>query len=86
MSGSGRKKNQEQIMRFNPLRLATLPLLALALVAPTDEAFAALPADVKAAQVVTLSKATSVLGKDVAIKVENGTIHVINAVLLPPAM
>ena len=98
--------------------------------APTNEAFAALPAgtlsallaapmgdlknillyhvvsgSVKAEQVVTLTKATTVLGKDVTIKVEggkvllngnvevtvtdiaaaNGTIHVINAVLLPPA-
>lgn len=172
-------------MRFNPLRLATLPLLALALVActedeenpvmppaatpktiteivvedarfatleaavkaaglaetlsgtgpftvfaPTDQAFAALPAgtldallanptgdlknillyhvvagDVKAAQVVTLSKASTVLGKDIKIEVKdgkvilngkvmvtatdiaakNGTIHIIDAVLLPPA-
>lgn len=98
--------------------------------APTNEAFAALPAgtlttllavpmgdlkkillyhvvagNVKAETVVTLSKATTVLGKDVTIEVKggkvylngnvevtvtdiaaaNGTIHVINAVLLPPA-
>ena len=98
--------------------------------APTNEAFAALPAgtlttllatptgdlknillyhvvagSVKAAQVVTLNKATTVFGKDITIKVmggkvylndnvevtvtdiaaSNGIIHVINAVLLPPA-
>lgn len=98
--------------------------------APTDQAFAALPAgtldalladptgalkevllyhvvsgNVKAAQVVTLSKATTVQGQDVAIRVEggkvylngnvevtvtdieakNGTIHVINGVLVPAA-
>ena len=99
--------------------------------APTNEAFAALPAgtltallanptgdlknillyhvvsgSVKASQVVTLTKATTVFGKDVSIKVmngkvylnhnvevtvtdiqaSNGIIHVINGVLLPPAM
>jgi transforming growth factor-beta-induced protein len=63
-------------------------------------------ADVKASAVVTLSKATTVLGKDVSIDVKdgnvvlngkvkvtvtdiaasNGTIHVIDGVLLPPAM
>ena len=61
-------------------------------------------ADVKAADVVKLTKATTVEGKDVAIKVDgstvkvndatvtktdiaasNGTIHVIDTVLLPPA-
>jgi transforming growth factor-beta-induced protein len=96
--------------------------------APTDDAFAKLPAGtvegllndipaltdillyhvvsgkVMAADVVALSSASTVLGKDVAIKVEgdtvmindaqviitdieasNGVIHVIDAVLLPPA-
>lgn len=98
--------------------------------APTDDAFAKLPAgtldnlllpenkqaltdillyhvvsgNVMAADVVNLDSATTVLGKDVAIKVENGkvfindaeviitdietsngTIHVIDAVILPPA-
>ncbi len=99
--------------------------------APTDQAFAALPAgtleglladpsgalknillyhvvpaNVKAAQVVTLSKAATALGKDIQIEVKdgkvilngkvavtatdieagNGTIHIIDGVLLPPAM
>jgi len=98
--------------------------------APTDDAFAALPAGtvedllkpenkqkltdillyhvvsgkVMAADVVKLTSATTVLGKDVAVKVDmgnvyindskviitdietsNGVIHVIDAVLLPPA-
>ena len=98
--------------------------------APTDDAFAALPAgtvdellkpenkqqltdillyhvvsgNVMAADVTALTSATTVLGKDVAIKVDmgnvyineakviitdietsNGVIHVIDAVLLPPA-
>ncbi len=98
--------------------------------APTDDAFAALPAGtvedllkpenkqkltdillyhvvsgkVMAADVTSLTSATTVLGKDVAIKVDmgnvyineakviitdietsNGVIHVIDAVLLPPA-
>ena len=98
--------------------------------APTDDAFAKLPAgtldslllpenkqaltdillyhvvsgNVMAADVVNLESATTVLGKDVAIKVEdgkvfindaeviitdietsNGTIHVIDSVILPPA-
>lgn len=68
--------------------------------APTDQAFAALPAgtldallanptgdlknillyhvvgaDVKAAQVATLTKASTVLGKDVAIRVEGGKVY-----------
>ncbi len=98
--------------------------------APTDDAFAALPAgtldslllpenkqaltdillyhvvsgNVMAADVTALTSATTVLGKDVTVKVDmgnvyindaqvvitdiatsNGVIHVINAVLLPPA-
>ena len=98
--------------------------------APTDDAFAALPAGtldslllpenkqaltdillyhvvsgkVMAADVTSLTSATTVLGKDVTVKVDmgnvyineaqvvitdiatsNGVIHVINAVLLPPA-
>lgn len=96
--------------------------------APTNEAFAKLPAgtldsllkdpaklkailtyhvvsgNVKAADVVKLTKATTVEGKDVTVKVDgsmvmindanvtktdiaasNGTIHVIDTVLLPPA-
>ena len=99
----------------------------LTVFAPTNEAFAKLPAgtldallkdpaklkdiltyhvvsgNVKAADVVKLTKATTVEGKDVAVKVNgssvmindsnviktdiaasNGTIHVIDTVLLPP--
>lgn len=60
------------------------PAKSISEVVVEDARFGTLEAAVKAAQVATLDKASTALGKDVAIAVRDGTIHVIDGVLLPP--